>query len=401
MEGSAIRQMGVMAARVHDMISFAPGYPDPKVFAWAEFREIADSILESRDANALQYGPTRGYHPLIESLPSVLAGRGITAAEDELLITTGSQQGLDLVARILCDPGDVVLVELPAYTGGITAFRDAQATIVGVRQQADGIDLDHMESLIAQIRSQGRRIPFVYVVPNFQNPTGLLLSIEKRRRLLEAAARHNLLIVEDDPYGELYFGQDEGHLTRPVKAGDDEGRVLYLSSFSKTLAPGFRVAWLVGPAPLVAKLEVAKQAADLCTGSLDQRIVHEALRRNLLGERVPELRAYYRHKKDVMQQAMHEQLGDLVQWQEPRGGFFLWATLPPEVSAEAMLTRAMAGKVIYVAGAPFFVDGSGANLIRLSFSAPTPERIVEGVRRLAGVIREELASVPAAHAARS
>ena len=283
MEGSAIRQMGVMAARVHDMISFAPGYPDPKVFAWAEFREIADSILESRDANALQYGPTRGYHPLIESLPSVLAGRGITAAEDELLITTGSQQGLDLVARILCDPGDVVLVELPAYTGGITAFRDAQATIVGVRQQADGIDLDHMESLIAQIRSQGRRIPFVYVVPNFQNPTGLLLSIEKRRRLLEAAARHNLLIVEDDPYGELYFGQDEGHLTRPVKAGDDEGRVLYLSSFSKTLAPGFRVAWLVGPAPLVAKLEVAKQAADLCTGSLDQRIVHEALRRNLLG----------------------------------------------------------------------------------------------------------------------
>ncbi len=395
MEGSAIRKMGVMAARVHDMISFAPGYPDPKVFAWAEFRDIADSVLESRDANALQYGPTRGYHPLIESLPAVVEARGIRAVEDELLITTGSQQGLDLVARILCDPGDIVLVELPAYTGGITAFRDAQATIVGVRQQADGIDLEHLEAVVVKFRKQGRRVRFLYVVPNFQNPTGLLISVEKRGRLLELASRLNLLIVEDDPYGDLYFGQDEGHLTRPVKADDHEGRVLYLSSFSKTLAPGFRVAWIVGPAPLISKIEVAKQAADLCTGSLDQRIVHEALKRNLLAERVPELRAYYRHKKDVMQEAMREHLGALVEWQEPRGGFFLWAALPRELNAETMLTRAMAGKVIYVAGAPFYVDGTGSHFMRLSFSAPTPERIVEGVRRLAGVVREELASIPA------
>ncbi len=399
MEGSAIRKMGVMASRVHDMISFAPGYPDPSVFAWGEFREIASELLDSHDPNALQYGPTRGYRPLVELLPSVLSGRGVAAVEEELLVTTGSQQGLDLVARILCDPGDVVLVELPTYTGAITAFRDAQATMVGIRQQPDGIDLEHLELTIQRLRREGRRVPFVYVVPNFQNPTGLLISAAKRQRLLELADRHNFLIVEDDPYGELYFNPEDGRLTRPIKADDTNGRVLYLSSFSKTLAPGFRVAWIVGPRPLVSKLEVAKQAADLCTGSLDQRIVYGALSRNVLSQRVPLLRAHYRRKKEVMQREMRDQLGDVLRWDEPRGGFFVWVRLPETVSAESMLERAIAGKVIYVAGAPFFVDGSGSNLLRLSFSAPTEARIVEGVRRLAGVVREELAGAPLARPA--
>jgi 2-aminoadipate transaminase len=391
MQGSAIRKMGVVAAGIPDIISFAPGYPDPAVFAWAEFREIALDLLSGADPNALQYGPTRGYPPLIEALSSILGDRGIRASRDEVLVTTGSQQGLDLIARILCDPGDVVLVELPTYTGAIAAFRDVQADLVGVRQAPDGIDLGDLEAVVARERAAGKRVNCIYVVPNFQNPAGLLIGREKRRGLLDAASRHNLLIIEDDPYGELYFGDDEAHLTRPIKADDVEGRVVYLSSFSKTLAPGFRVAWIAAPGALAAKLDVAKQAADLCTGSLDQRVVFEAWRRGVLAARVPGLRAHYRHKKETMERAMKANLGNLLTWREPRGGFFIWASLPEHLSGEALLPQATAERVVYVAGAAFFVDGSGQNTIRLSFSAPTPDRIVEGIGRLARVLQRAAA----------
>ena len=392
MQGSAIRKMGVVAAGIPDIISLAPGYPDPKAFAWDEFREIVLSLLSGGDPNALQYGPTRGYRPLVEALPEIVAGRGITATTDEMLITTGSQQGLDLLARVLCDPGDVVLVELPAYTGAIAAFRDVQADLVGVRQEADGIDLHDLEAVLGRERAAGKRVNIVYVVPNFQNPTGQLISLEKRRGLLALAARYHLLIIEDDPYGDLYFGENEGHLTRPIKADDADGRVVYLSSFSKTLAPGFRVAWVVAPVPLIARLDVAKQAADLCTGSLDQRIVYEAWKRGVLAARVPGLRAHYREKKTAMEMAMRHHLGEVAVWQEPRGGFFLWVALPAHLSGEALLARATQEKVVYVAGAAFFVDGTGQHFIRLSFSLPPIDRITEGVGRLARVVKAALSA---------
>jgi 2-aminoadipate transaminase len=392
MQGSAIRKMGVVAAGIPDIISFAPGYPDPKAFAWAEFRDIASSLLDGSDPNALQYGPTKGFGPLVEALSSIVGQRGISASANQLLVTTGSQQGLDLLARVLCDPGDVVLVELPAYTGAIAAFRDVQADLVGVRQEADGIDLHDLEAVLMRERASGKRVNVVYVVPNFQNPTGQLISLEKRRGLLAIAQRHNLLIIEDDPYGDLFFGDDEARLTRPIKADDTEGRVVYLSSFSKTLAPGFRVAWVVAPESLVARLDVAKQAADLCTGALDQRIVFEAWSRGVLASRVPGLRAHYREKKTAMESAMRQHLGDVAAWQEPRGGFFLWVALPAHLSGEALLGAATRAKVVYVAGAAFFVDGSGQHFIRLSFSLPPVDRIKEGVGRLAGVIKGALSA---------
>lgn len=387
MQGSAIRKMGVVSAGIPDIISFAPGYPDPAVFAWSEFREIAAELLSGSHPNALQYGPTRGYPPLVEALSSILGARGIPAARQELLITTGSQQGLDLVARVLCNPGDVVLVELPSYTGAIAAFKDVQAELVGVRQSGDGIDLDDLETAIVRERAAGKRVNCLYIVPNFQNPAGLLIGLEKRKRLLDAASRHHLLIIEDDPYGDLYFSDDEAPLTRPIKADDAEGRVVYLSSFSKTLAPGFRVAWIAAPAPLAAKLDVAKQAADLCTGSFDQRIVFEAWKRGILAARIPGLRAHYRHKKETMEEAMQASLAGLATWREPRGGFFLWVALPAQLNGDALLPQALGECVVYVAGAAFFVDGTGQNTIRLSFSLPTPDRIVEGVNRLARVIQ--------------
>ncbi len=393
-QGSAIRKMGVMAVRIPDMISFAPGYPDPALFAWDDFRAITEDVLSGSDPSVLQYGPTRGYRPLLEAIGAILRARGIETTEEHLLVTTGSQQGLDLIGRALFDPGDVALVELPAYTGAIAAFRNTQVTLAGVRQEPDGIDLADLERVVSRTRAEGRHVRCLYVVPNFQNPTGLLIGLKKRRQLLEAAARLDLLIIEDDPYGALYF-EDAARAedTRPIKADDREGRVIYLSSFSKTLAPGFRVAWLAAAPPIVEKLELGKQAADLMTPALDQRIVCEAFRRGVYERQIPTLRRRYQEKRSVMQRALKAELANLVGWPEPRGGFFLWATLPDEVDADGLLPRAAEHRVIYVAGSAFYVDGSGRQKIRLSFSLPTEERIVEGVRRLAEVVRTELARV--------
>jgi 2-aminoadipate transaminase len=395
MQESPIRKMGTLSVRAPDVISFAPGYPSPDMFPWDEFREITNELLAARDGGTLQYGPTRGHLPLLEAIRTVLAGRGIQAGLEDLLITSGSQQGLDLVARVLLDPGDVALVELPAYTGAIAAFRNAQAELVGVRQEDDGIDLGDLDRLATRLRADGRRVRFLYLVPNFQNPTGLLLGRDKRSRLLEMAARHDLLVVEDDPYGDLYFADAAAAAdTRPIKADDRDGRVVYLSSFSKTLAPGYRVAWIAAPAELTAKVEVAKQATDICTGALDQRIIWQAIERGVLSAQGPRLRAHYQHKRTVMEQALREQLGHLLAWPKPRGGFFVWVTAAAGIDAERLLARAMRHRVIFVVGSAFFVDAAGANTMRLSFSAPTPDRIAEGVHRLRAAVDEELAQQP-------
>jgi 2-aminoadipate transaminase len=393
MKGSAIRRMGTLLAQSRDIISFAPGYPSPETFPWSEFSEISHDLLAGTDGSVLQYGPTRGYRPLLEEIGAIMAARSVATSPDQLLVTTGSQQGLDLVARVLLDPGDVVLVELPTYTGAITAFRNVQASMVGLRQAADGVDLDALDETYQRVVSEGRTVRVLYVVPNFQNPTGLLIGLEKRHRLLAWAERRNVLIVEDDPYRELYF-EDAASETdvRPIKADDDGGRVVYLSSFSKTLAPGYRVAWIDAPAPLAAKLEIAKQAEDLCTGPLDQRIVYEACRRGVLKRQIPMLRRFYQQNRDVMTEALRQEFGTSITWPAPRGGFFLWASLPEPIDSDAMIARAVENGVIYVAGEAFFVEAGPRNLVRLAFSAASHDKIREGVARLARTVREELAA---------
>jgi 2-aminoadipate transaminase len=394
MQESAIRRMGTVLAQSRDIISFAPGYPAPDTFPWEAFAEISRELLSGTDGSVLQYGPTRGYKPLVEAIAGIMKARGVSTAAPNLLVTTGSQQGLDLVARVLLDPGDVVLVELPTYTGAITAFRNVQASMVGVDQEADGIDLAALDHTWQRLVREGRRVRVLYVVPNFQNPTGLLIGLDKRRRLLEWADRRNVLIVEDDPYRELYFPDSATEAdVRPLRADDEAGRVVYLSSFSKTLAPGYRVAWIDAPAPLAAKFELAKQAADLCSGAMDQRVVYEACKRGLLERQLPILRSYYQAKRDVMVEALREQFGGKVTWPAPRGGFFLWATLPEGIDADAMIERSVQHGVIYVAGAAFFVSEQGHNIIRLSFSAPSHDKIREGVKRLAAAVHEEIAAL--------
>ncbi len=415
MQESAIRKMGTILSQRRDLISFAPGYPAPETFPWPEYQEIARELLNGTHASVLQYGPTRGIRPLIEAIAAIEHTRAIHTATDRLLVTTGSQQGLDLVTRVLADPGDVVLVERPTYTGAISAFRNGQAELAGVNQEADGIDLADLDEVHARVTRDGKRIAFLYVVPNFQNPTGLLMGSAKRTQLLEWAERRDVLIVEDDPYREIYFedsAREED--VRPIKADDPEGRVVYLSSFSKTLAPGFRVAWIDAPPPIAVKLEMAKQAADLMAGSLDQRMVLEAYHRGILQRQLPLLRRHYQQKRDAMVAALQQEMASRVQLQSPRGGFFVWAALPRQIDADAMIARAVEHGVIYVAGQAFFVDpaaghrrptpdapGSGAHYIRLAFSAASLGPIREGVTRLAGVVDAELAAVDQAAAGTS
>jgi 2-aminoadipate transaminase len=378
----------VIASRTGDLISFAAGYPDPMGFPWNEFREIANELLSGEDGSVLQYGPTRGYRPLLESILDVLGARGIKADLAEVMTTSGSQQGLDLTARVLIAPGDVVLVEIPTYTGAIAAFRNAQCRLVGVKQDADGINVEELDATCQRERAAGARVNLLYLVPNFQNPAGILLSLDKRARLLEWAERRNVLIIEDDPYGDLYFDDVASAAeTRPLKADDRNGRVVYLSTFSKTLAPGFRVAWVAAPAPLVERFDTAKQSMDLMCGILDQRVVHQSIVRGVLARQAEPLRRLYRQRRDVMEQTLRQQFGEELTWIQPKGGFFLWARLPEGHQCEALLAKAIELGVIFVIGSAFCVDGSGQDRVRLSFSWPSPERIREGARRLAGAMQ--------------
>ena len=388
---SAIRRMGTVVAEATDVVSFAPGYPAPELFPWDDLREISAGLLSGADADTLQYGPTRGYAPLLDAVIGLSAERGITATRNQVIITSGSQQGIDLIARVLVSPGDVVLVELPTFTGGIAAFKNAQAQLVGIPEDDRGIDLDALEAAWQRERGAGKTIKLLYVIPNFQNPTGRLLALDRRLRLVEWAARRDVLIVEDDPYGSLYFEDvASAEETRPLRADDPDGRVLYLSTFSKTLAPGFRVGWMVAPSSLIERFETAKQSTDLTSGILDQHLVYEAVKRGVVHALAPKLRALYARKRDVMQAALRARIGDQLTWASPKGGFFIWATLPPGCSDQVLLDRTLAHGLVFVIGSAFFVDGSGHDKIRLSFSAPTMERIEEGVRRLAVALSEQM-----------
>lgn len=386
---SAIRKAGAISASVPGLISLAAGYPAPDVFPWEELQAITAQILAKRDGNTLQYGATRGYRPLIEQLiANTLKARGVAARFEDVIITTGSQQGLDLAGRVLIDPGDPVIVELPTYSGAIAAFHNLQASLVGVPQDADGIDIARLDRVAADLAKQGRPAKFIYVTPNFQNPAGLLMSLARRRQLLEAARRHNLVILEDDPYGSIYFEDvTTFEQTRPIKADDSDGRVIYLGSFSKILVPGLRVAWMVAPPEIAQKVELCKQAIDISTGVFDQRIVHGTLANGTIDRIAPGLRAHYQAKRTTMEQALAANLSRRVKWISPRGGFFLWIELPEGVDDRELFDRAIKEKVSFVLGSAFFVNGEGHQFARLAFSGITPEQIVEAIARLSRAVQ--------------
>jgi len=367
---SAIR---AFAKLINDpkIISFAGGVPNPETFPAERIGAIAGRVVRERRAVALQYGPTRGLPRLCEFIAGVCRERHIEAAAGDVIVTTGSQQALDLIAHTFLDAGDTVLVELPTYIGGTASFHGRSAKLAG-------FDLASLDEIAARTKPK-----LLYTIPNFQNPSGTLMTQSDRRALLEIAEKRDFLVIEDDPYGELVYV--DGADTTPIKSHDRSGRVIYLGSFSKVLAPGLRCGWILGSAPLVEKLEIAKQAADLCSGMLDQSIVDEFCASGELGPQIAKVRAFYRGKRATMLDALQKNFGSRARWTSADGGLFTFLTLNDDVDTASRVPDAVARGVAYVPGGPFFVDGSGRNTMRLTFAKESDERIVEGIARLAGV----------------
>lgn len=385
MRPNAIRALVGMLSRP-GLVSFAGGVPSPATFPGEQLAEIASRLIRDHGERVLQYGTTRGNTRLCELVTERLVRRGIKwASTDGVLLTTGSQQGLDLIARVLVDPGDVVFVELPSYIGGLACFWAAGAELRGIRLTPSGLDLDHLERSVVTARAEGRAARIVYTIPTFQNPSGITASDESRTRLLELAERLDLTIIEDDPYGEVYFDADAPP-PPPIAASDARARVIYLGSLSKVLCPGLRTAWTLASPAAAKALELAKEAADLCSSSLDQAIAAEALADGLVDDRLPEIREFYSTRCRAMLDALGESASDGFSWTRPTGGLFVWVDLPEGIDATEKLESAVDAGVAYVPGEPFFVDGSRANSLRLAFSKEDPDAITRGISTLMSVL---------------
>jgi 2-aminoadipate transaminase len=366
-----------------DIISFAAGSPAPDLLPAELLSSILTENLLADRQHALGYCPVEGLQSLRRGIAARMRRRGVAVDFQQTLILSGSTQGLGLLGRFLLSPGDEVVVEVPSYLGAIQTFRALGARVIGVPLDSEGIRVDILESILAR-----RRPRFIYTLPTFQNPTGVVMSAERRRRLLLLARRYQLPILEDDSYGEIYF---EGKEPQPLKAMDTHENVLYLSTYSKILAPGLRVAWLAAPAELITRLSLHKQVFDLNTNALGQWTVSEILQRNLLDDHLMLMRQQYRHKRDTMLSAIRTHWPANVRVSHPSGGFHLWCRLPGEMRARTLLREAAHERVAFVIGEPFHIDGGGQHHIRLSFASPETADIEEGIRRIGTAMKRILA----------
>ena len=386
MKASMIRQLLRYVAEMPDVISFGGGMPDPASFPIKEVREIVDYLVDELGTTVLQYGSTIGSSTLREQVVKFMAEMGIKLGGIEnVIITTGSQQALDLLARVFIDAGDAVIVENPTYLAAINAFSLFQPRFVGIPMDGEGMRIDLLEEALKKLKSEGRRVKFVYLIPTCQNPTGISMSMERRKWLLELASQYDLLVVEDDPYSHILFKPTE---FKRLKAMDEEGRVIYMGTFSKIISPGLRVGWVAAEQPIIDKMEIAKQAIDLCTSPFTQLIAAEILRRGILKTHIPRITKIYKEKCQLMLESLEEFFPENCDWSRPVGGFFVFVYLQQGVDADAMLDRALERKVAYVPGKHFHVGGGGENTLRLSYSYAKPELIREGIRRLSEVVRE-------------
>ena len=390
MESSAIRELLKLTERP-DIISFAGGLPAPDVFPKEAFREACDHVLRELGHHALQYSLTEGYTPLREFIVSLAEQAGIPITIDNVLITTGSQQALDLLGKILINPGDRILVEEPTYLGALQAWSAYGAEYVTVPMDQDGMVTDQLEEAL-------RTGPkFIYALPNFQNPSGVTLSLERRRRLVELADRYGVPIVEDDPYGKLRY---EGNHIASIVSVDSRyrdscqncyhGNVIYTSTFSKILSPGIRLAWVIAPPEVIRKMVQAKQGTDLHTSTLNQMIAYEVSREGFLDRHIPVIQKVYGERRNVMLGALDSYFPAEVDWTNPEGGLFVWGKLPEHLDAVEVLKAAVEKNVAFVPGHSFFPSKGGRNTLRINFSNATPEMIQEGISRLGQVLKELL-----------
>jgi 2-aminoadipate transaminase len=387
MKSSAMRDLMAVTARP-EVISLAGGLPDTGSFPPDTFAAITTRIAAESCAKALQYGPTEGLEETKTCIAEVMAAEGMRVDSDDLIVTTGGQQVIDLVTKTLIDPGDVVVAEAPTYPGAVPTFSSYQADVVQIDMDSDGMRVDLLEETLERLDREGRRPKFVYTVPSFQNPAGVTMSLPRRKRLVEVARERELLVLEDNPYGLLRY---EGRPNETLRSLDGGVYVMYLGTFSKILSPGIRLGWVAAPPPVLEKINLGKQAADLCTSTLSQLMVQAYFQEGRWRDYVESLSEIYRARRDTMLAALEEFFPEQADWTRPAGGLFIWVTLPDFIDTTDLLARALRDNVAFVPGEAAYLDGRGRSSMRLNFSGSDENAIREGVRRIGKVVKEQVA----------
>ena len=387
MKPSEIRSLFAVASRP-EIVSLAGGMPNLSAIPMDMMAGIVETLIKDHGQEALQYGSGQGHPQLREQICDVMALEGIKANPNDVLVTTGSQQALDLISRIFIDPGDVVLVEAPSYVGALGTFAQYEASVVHVEMDQNGLIPEALRQAIKTLRYQGRRIKFLYLIPNYQNPAGVLLPADRRTEILDICRSEKIFIVEDNPYGLLGFDRPSPNAMR----AEDSENVIYLGSFSKTIVPGFRIGWALVPQSLKEKLVIASESSILCPSNFSQMAIASYLANQPWREQIASFCALYKVRRDAMLSALDAYFPKTATWTKPAGGFYVWVTLPPEIDTKAMVPRAIAAKVAYVPGTAFYADGFGSWSLRLSYCYPTPERITQGVMALSKVVEQEMLS---------
>jgi 2-aminoadipate transaminase len=386
MKSSAMRDLMAVIARP-EVISLAGGLPDTSSFPAETFAAVAQRIARESSAEALQYGPTEGLRGARECIADVMAAEGLQCDPDDMIVTSGGQQVIDLVTRALIDPGDVIVAEAPTYPGAVPSFSSYQADVVQIEVDDDGMRIDLLEETLDRLARDGRTPKFVYTVPTFQNPAGVTMSLPRRRRLVEIARERELLVLEDNPYGLLRY---EGTPSPTLRELDGGLYVMYLGTFSKILSPGIRLGWVLAPPPVLHQINMGKQAADLCSSTLSQLLVTSYFQEARWRDYVESVTETYRTRRDTMLDALADHFPPQAEWTRPAGGLFLWATLPDFIDTTDLLARALRDNVAFVPGAAAFMDGRGRNSMRLNFSAVDEDDIREGIRRIGKIIWEQV-----------
>ncbi|HET9102889.1 MAG TPA: PLP-dependent aminotransferase family protein [Solirubrobacteraceae bacterium] len=385
MRSSAMRDLMALTER-DDVISLAGGLPDTTTFPPDSYASLMGTVAAESCARALQYGPTEGLSLIKGCIAQVMDAEGMTIDPDEVLVTTGGQQVIDLVCKTLLDPGDVVVAEAPTYPGAIPTFCAYEADVVQVTMDSDGMRTDELQATLDALEREGRRPKFIYTVPNFHNPAGVTMSLQRRRELVRIAAARELLVLEDNPYGLLRYGGEP----LPTLYSLDPDFVIYASTFSKILSPGVRLGWTLAPAPILAKMQIGKQGADLCSSSISQYFVCAYFEAGPWEVYLRSLVEIYRRRRDVMLDALAEHFPAQADWTRPEGGLFLWATLPDYIDTTDLLARALREQVAFVPGRAAYLDGRGGSSMRLNFSGVDEDAIREGIRRIGEVIHEQV-----------
>ena len=385
MKPSEIRSLFAVASRP-EIVSLAGGMPNLSAFPMPMMADVVSKLVLTNGAEALQYGSGQGHPKLREQICEVMALEGIRANPDDVLVTTGSQQALDLISRIFIDPGDVVLAEAPSYVGALGTFHQYEASVVHVETDDSGLVPQGLRDAIISVRAAGRKIKFLYMIPNYQNPSGVLLPAERRTEILNICREAGIFVVEDNPYGLLGFDKPSPNAMR----AEDSENVIYLGTFSKTIAPGLRVGWVLVPPSLKEKLVIASESSILCPSNFAQLTISSYLAEQPWRDQIASFCDLYKARRDAMLESLDEYFPAVAKWTKPGGGFYVWVTLPPEIDTTALMPKAIVAKVAYVPGTAFYADGFGSWSLRLSYCYPTPERIRDGVKALGGVIKTEM-----------